>query len=243
MLEIKDSKQVEDNEHIRFRCTRCAACCRHVKGSVVIDGLDAYRLAQHLKMEVADFISQYADPFLLDEQLWYPIFSLRVKGNDDFCIFLKGSRCTVQDAKPRACRLYPFWVEPNEPDGTTFSYHICFAHRHHPKGSLVRVKDWMDENFGADERKVLQEDFRAMQILAPLLHRSKACGVDDETIFRKLLLHRYLYFSMNEPFFPQQQRNNRILIADLKRMIDAETKLCDQGAEAIHAHITLEMER
>ena len=116
MLEIKDSKQVEENEHIRFRCMRCAACCRHVRGSVVIEGLDAYRLAQHLKMEVADFISQYADPFLLDEQLWYPIFSLRVKGNDDSCIFLKGSRCTVQDAKPRTCRLYPFWVEPNEPD-------------------------------------------------------------------------------------------------------------------------------
>ena len=147
MLEIKDSKQVEENEHIRFRCMRCATCCRHVRGSVVIEGLDAYRLAQHLKMEVADFISQYADPFLLDEQLWYPIFSLRVKGNDDSCIFLKGSRCTVQDAKPRTCRLYPFWVEPNEPDGTTFSYHICFEHRHHPKGSLVRVKDWMMSPF------------------------------------------------------------------------------------------------
>ena len=199
---------------------RCAACCRYVKGSVIIEGLDAYRLAQHLKMEVADFISQYADPFLLDEQLWYPIFSLRVKGNDDSCIFLKGSRCTVQDAKPRTCRLYPFWIEPNEPDGTTFSYHICFEHRHHPKGSLVRVKDWMDENFGADERKALQEDFRAMHILAPLLHRAKACGVDDESIFKEALLYRYLYFSMDEPFLPQQQRNNRILIADLKRMID-----------------------
>ena len=220
MLEIKDSKQVEENEHIRFRCMRCAACCRHVRGSVVIEGLDAYRLAQHLKMEVADFISQYADPFLLDEQLWYPIFSLRVKGNDDSCIFLKGSRCTVQDAKPRTCRLYPFWVEPNEPDGTTFSYHICFEHRHHPKGSLVRVKDWMDENFGADERKALKEDFRSMHILAPLLHRTKACGVDDESIFKEALLYRYLYFSMDEPFLPQQQRNNRILIADLKRMID-----------------------
>ena len=90
MLEIKDSKQVEENEHIRFRCMRCATCCRHVRGSVVIEGLDAYRLAQHLKMEVADFISQYADPFLLDEQLWYPIFSLRVKGNDDSCRFPLG---------------------------------------------------------------------------------------------------------------------------------------------------------
>ena len=225
MWELKNSKQVEENEHIRFRCARCAACCRHVKGSVVIEGLDAYRLARHLGMETADFMSQYTDPFILDEQIWYPIFSLRVKGNEDSCIFLKGSRCTVQDAKPRTCRLYPFWVEPNEPDGTTFSYHICFEHRHHPKGSLVRVKDWMDQYFWEDDRESLQEDFRTMHILAPLLRRAKACGVDDADVFRKLLLHRYLYFNIDEPFLPQQQQNNRILIADLKKMIDAETKL------------------
>lgn len=141
MWELKNSKQVEKNEHIRFRCTRCAACCRHVKESVVIEGLDAYRLARHLGMETADFMSQYTEPFILDDKLWYPIFSLRVKGNEDSCIFLKGTRCTVQEAKPRTCRLYPFWVEPNEPDGTDFTYHICFEHQHHPKGSLVRVKD------------------------------------------------------------------------------------------------------
>ena len=76
MSEIKNSKQVEENEHIRFRCMRCAACCRYVKGSVIIEGLDAYRLAQHLKMEVADFISQYADPFLLDEQLWLSLIHI-----------------------------------------------------------------------------------------------------------------------------------------------------------------------
>lgn len=96
------------------------SCCRHVKGSVVIEGLDAYRLARHLGMETADFMSQYTEPFILDDKLWYPIFSLRVKGNEDSCIFLKGTRCTVQEAKPRTCRLYPFWVEPNEPDGTDF---------------------------------------------------------------------------------------------------------------------------
>ena len=139
MWELKNSKQVEKNEHIRFRCTRCAACCQHVKGSIVIEGLDAYRLARHLGMETADFMSQYTKPFILDDKLWYPIFSLRVKGNEDSCIFLKGTRCTVQEAKPRTCRLYPFWVEPNEPDGTDFTYHICFEHRHHPKGSLIRV--------------------------------------------------------------------------------------------------------
>lgn len=225
MWELKNSKQVEENEHIRFRCTRCAACCRHVKGSVVIEGLDAYRLARHLGMETADFMSQYTDPFILDEQLWYPIFSLRVKGNDDSCIFLKGTRCTVQEAKPRTCRLYPFWVEPNEPDGATFSYHICFEHRHHPKGSLVRVKDWMNQYFWEEDREFLKEDFQTIRTLAPMLYEAKEHGVDDETIFKELLSYRYIFFSTDEPFLPQQQRNNRVLIDNFKRMIQAENSL------------------
>ncbi len=219
MWELRNSKQVEENEHIRFRCTRCAACCRHVKGSVVIEGLDAYRLARHLGMETADFMSQYTEPFILDDKLWYPIFSLRVKGNEDSCIFLKGTRCTVQEAKPRTCRLYPFWVEPNEPDGTDFTYHICFEHQHHPKASLVRVKDWMNKYFWEDDRESLQEDFRTMHILAPLLRRAREYGVENETIFRKVLLNRYLYFSMDEPFLPQQHRNNRELIAFFKSIV------------------------
>lgn len=219
MWELKNSKQVEKNEHIRFRCTRCAACCQHVKGSIVIEGLDAYRLARHLGMETADFMSQYTEPFILDDKLWYPIFSLRVKGNEDSCIFLKGTRCTVQEAKPRTCRLYPFWVEPNEPDGTDFTYHICFEHQHHPKASLVRVKDWMNKYFWEDDRESLQEDFRTMHILAPLLRRAREYGVENETIFRKVLLNRYLYFSMDEPFLPQQHRNNRELIAFFKSIV------------------------
>lgn len=225
MWEIKNSKPVKENERIRFRCTRCAACCRHVKGSVVIESLDAYRLAQHLKMEVADFISQYTDPFILDDNLWYPIFSLRTVRDDGACIFLRGSRCSVQDAKPLTCRLYPFWVEPNESDSTDFTYHFCSEHRHHPKGSLIRVKDWMSEYFWHEDWESLKEDFQTMRILAPLMHEAKAQGIDDETILKKLLLHRYLYFSMDEPFLPQHQRNNRILIEDFKRMIDTETKL------------------
>lgn len=225
MWELKNSKQVEENEHIRFRCTRCAACCRHVKGSVVIEGLDAYRLARHLGMETADFMSQYTDPFILGDKLWYPIFSLRVKGNEDSCIFLKGTRCTVQEAKPRTCRLYPFWVEPNEPDGATFSYHICFEHQHHPKASLVRVKDWMNKYFWEDDRESLQEDFRTIRTLAPMLYEAKEHGVDDETIFKELLIYRYIFFSTDEPFLPQQQRNNRVLIDNFKRMIQAENSL------------------
>lgn len=221
MWKIKDSKQVEENEHIRFRCMRCAACCRHVKGTVVTESLDVYRLARHLGMETADFISQYTDPFILDERLWYPIFSLRTTGNEDSCVFLKGSRCTVQEAKPRTCRLYPFWVEPNGPDGASFAYHFCFERRHHPKGSLIRVRDWMNEHFWKEDQEFLKEEYQAIQEMAPLIHSARAHGMDDKIVYRELLLYRYLFFDTDEPFLPQLHRNNRELVANFKRKVQS----------------------
>ena len=143
--------------------------------------------------------------------------------------FSKGSRCTVQDAKLGHAG-YTLWIEPNEPDGTTFSYHICFEHRHHPKGSLVRVKDWMDENFGADERKALQEDFRAMHILAPCCTEQKRAGWMMSRFSKKLCFIAIYISVWTNPFCLSSSGNNRILIADLKRMIYAETKAMRSGS-------------
>ena len=41
---------------------------------------------------------------------------------DNACIFLKDNRCSVQEAKPLACRLYPFMVDPNEFGGFRYLY-------------------------------------------------------------------------------------------------------------------------
>ena len=218
MYEIKNSKPVKENERVRYRCARCAECCRHVKGAVIVESWDAYRLALYLGMEMADFYLRYTDMFFL-EDTDFPIFALNAVGREEACVFLDGSRCTVQNAKPRTCRLYPFWVAPDEPDCTTFTYHLSTERKHHPKGSIVRAKDWMKEHFWKEDQAFLKEEWQSVRVIAPLMREAARSGVKSEVIHKLLLYFRYFAFELGEPFLPQQHRNNCELIAVLIRMI------------------------
>lgn len=103
-MNIEDMKfvRVSPKEHIPFKCVCCGECCRHVRLSVPLESLDVYRMAKHLRdagQDVAsmdDFLERYAEPALLDE-CGYFVYFLKTEGDDDACIFLKDSRCTVHE--------------------------------------------------------------------------------------------------------------------------------------------------
>ena len=128
-------------------------------------------------------------------------------------------RETVQDAKPRTCRLYPFWVEPAAPDGKGLKYHYSTEHPHHPRGSLVRVKDWIRANLTNEDRAFLAEEWRAVKEIAPLMHEADVAGVDSEKILKAILYHRYLGFDCSQPFLRQQLRNDIALREEMRSLI------------------------
>lgn len=218
MFELKNSRPVKETDRVRFRCTRCGECCRHAYGVVVVESLDIFCLSKHFGIETADFISQYTDQFILDEETQYPIFTLKVTGQNQACIFLKGSKCTVQENKPRTCRMYPFWVEVNSGEGSDFAYHFS-TEQPHPRGSILRVKDWMKDNFSAGDRDYLKEEGRVIPQIAALIHSAVKVNVVIDEISRLILYFRYLAYDMDKPFFEQHIRNNRALIVALKRLL------------------------
>lgn len=215
--EIKNSRRVELSDRVRFRCIRCAKCCRNLKGTVIIECLDAWRMANHLNMTVTDFYEKYTEIFFM-ENVEYPVFALKTVGKDDACVFLKGNRCSVQECKPRTCKMYPFWVEPGKKP-EEFAYNFSTEQRHHPKGSLVRVKDWVKNNLSDDEKKFLSEDYKAVMAMAPLYNTLRKRDVDNTELLRMILLYRFFFYETDEPFFQQFERNNCRLILELKRMI------------------------
>lgn len=223
MCEIKNSKQVELSDRVRFRCMRCAACCRHVENSVVIEVKDAFYLAKHLGISVVDFYTTYTNMLTL-ENTGFPIFFLKTMGKDKSCIFLNGKRCSVQDAKPRTCKMYPFWVAPDD-DGKTLSYNFSTERRHHPRGSLVKVKDWMREYLSDEDKEFILEDARSvMQIARPfrILYGNLK---DPEDIQKRVLMYRYFFYDTNESFMEQFCRNNRVLEEELERIINKFTSI------------------
>lgn len=217
MYEIKNSKKVEFTDKVRFRCIRCAECCRNVEGSVVVEVKDAYYLAKQLNIEVSEFYEKYTRMFLL-EDTGFPIFTLETVGKDNSCIFLSKKRCSVQAYKPRTCKMYPFWICLDDNGG--FQYNYSTERSHHPKGSLIRVKDWMSENLSEEDKAYLTEDTRALMEIAPLFNTLHKRLDNKEALIEKVLLIRHFMYETDKPFYEQFCRNNRLLKSEFLNMIN-----------------------
>ena len=139
---------VAPKEHFPFQCRQCGECCRHVKESVPLESLDAFRLARYLRDRgepiqcMDDVLAKYAIPVLLHES-GYMVFMLSTVGPDDACIFLKDNKCTIHAAKPRACRTYPISVGPAEYGG--YEAYLSMEQLHHFKGPQQSVKKWIQK--------------------------------------------------------------------------------------------------
>lgn len=222
--ELRNAVFVTPSTKIRFKCVGCAECCRHVKESVPLSCQDAFYLAKHLRDIGMDIycidqvLNEYAVPVLLDD-CGYFVYFLRSVGKDDSCIFLKDNRCSVQKAKPLACRLYPFMVDPTGSGG--FRYLYSREREHHFRGPLVEAKSWMKRYLPQESRCFLQAEYAEAGLMGQYLK------MIPENRKAEALLHflrlRYSEYDLDQPFLEQFLRNQTKLLAILARM--AEDKM------------------
>jgi Fe-S-cluster containining protein len=82
---------------LKFSCTRCGACCRHVGSGIGLREKDQVRLSG---IEIQK------------NKVRHPIFGESIQSSaDGVCSALTGSAdCTVYLQRPLVCRLYPFYL-------------------------------------------------------------------------------------------------------------------------------------
>jgi Fe-S-cluster containining protein len=88
---------------LRFRCTRCGACCTGAPGFVWVNEEEI--------REIAQFRGITEDEVRLGfVRLVGTSFSLVERENGD-CVFYDrdGRGCTIYPVRPRQCRSWPFW--------------------------------------------------------------------------------------------------------------------------------------
>ena len=219
--EMSNAVRVTPSTKIRFKCTGCGDCCRHVKETVPVDSQDAFRIAKYLLETGEDifcidqFLLEYATPALLNE-CGYFVYFLKSVGEDDACVFLKDNRCTIHEAKPRACRLYPFMVEPNESGEHRYLY--SRERTHHFRGPIVETRSWMKKNFPKEDRAFMQADYSKVRLIAMLLKEIPENRITEAALHLQRLL--YSEYELDTPFLEQFQRNQEKLLASLARMAD-----------------------
>lgn len=83
-------------------CTLCANCCR--VATTQINDRDAERLARFLGVKLPAFLKDYTEETAEGRIL---------KRNRDGCVFLQGNLCSVYEARPQTCELFPHLVKGN----------------------------------------------------------------------------------------------------------------------------------
>ena len=217
---VLNARPVSPSESVRFKCSGCAACCRHVKQNVPVEPLDVFRAAKFLRdsgepvRSTDEFLEKYAENVLLDECGFF-VFMLKVKGEEDACIFLEGNRCSIQKAKPRTCRLYPFIAAPTR--SGRFEYLVSREHAHHFKGPSVSTKRWMGKFFYPEEREAQRLEYRAVPQIARLLRL-----MPERELAHALTLfwwYRYSHYDLDRPFSEQYSANLEELQSELRTMV------------------------
>ncbi|WP_322202092.1 YkgJ family cysteine cluster protein [Acutalibacter intestini] len=218
-FQLPNTRQVSSSEQVSFHCKHCGACCRHLRESVPLNTLDAYRLAKYLRGRgqsvtcLDEIFVRYAEPVPLDKS-GYTVYMLKTTGPDDTCIFLKDKRCTIQQAKPTACRLYPFVAEPTTDGGCKFL--LSMERRHHFKGGQVQAGRWMKKYFSPEDREFMRIDIGSAPVIALLMRKVPA--LEQKRAIMQYLWYRFSDFDLDRPLVEQYRQNTLKLVAALKEM-------------------------
>ena len=126
------------NDGLRFKCTRCSACCRIDPGYVFLSLDDLRDIADFFNVSKRDVFKQHCREVDISG---FKRISLREKSNYD-CIFWKKAGCTIYEARPLQCKSFPFWSS-NLVSKQTWENMSCPGIGVGPVHSREMIDDWL----------------------------------------------------------------------------------------------------
>ena len=119
-------------EGLRFKCTGCGQCCTGGPGAVWLSEEDILRLLEQLQIPREEFLLKYT------RKIGARI-SLKEDPDNYDCVFLAGKKCSLYQARPAQCRIYPWWPEVIESkEAWDYEKERCEG-IDHPDGELYQM--------------------------------------------------------------------------------------------------------
>ena len=139
--EISDGKFYGSGDMVKCGtngCKGCSECCRQMCDTIVLDPWDIFHLQQKTGMDFMGLLQGYLELRVVDGLILPTIkYNERTGG----CSFLdEAGRCTVHDARPGFCRLFPLGRYYENRD---FSYILQVGECPVQNMTKVKVKKWL----------------------------------------------------------------------------------------------------
>lgn len=106
---ISDGKRYGANDLVKVGCDDCrgcSACCNGMGDSIVLDPMDVYRLEKKLGKTMEEILLAGNVALRVVDGVILP--HLKMTEQSDQCSFLnEEGRCSIHDARPGFCRMFP----------------------------------------------------------------------------------------------------------------------------------------
>lgn len=93
-----------------FKCNHCGFCCKGEKGIEVNLTLgDIYRICEHEMITIDEFFEKYGGLKPFGDPRYPGEYEVDI-GLDMPCKFWKNGKCSIYEARPLNCRIFPYWL-------------------------------------------------------------------------------------------------------------------------------------
>ncbi|MGH7840796.1 MAG: YkgJ family cysteine cluster protein [Candidatus Binataceae bacterium] len=147
-----------------YICNQCGRCCRDQM--ITLSPYDVIRIAQAAEISTAEVVREYT----------IRRGSMLKFRTDGTCVALAGTRCSIHQGRPLACRLYPLGLERDTDGGESFTTLEPASGSLGAYGGDGTIADFV-EGQGVTEYLAANEAYRR---LLPLIRDRIAALVDFE---------------------------------------------------------------
>lgn len=204
-----------------FVCAGCGDCCRQ-RRDLVLSGYDLYRIARRLRLSPRIVAHAFCKRYLAPESC-LPAFRLTPDPFTGNCRFFEGNACTIHEARPLACALYPLG-QCIDPVTAQIEYRaqlplcgLCVEGR--------TLQDYLKDAAVLDRAGI---DARWAVVCTGLSEQLRAAGGPAHPHFTMALkrIERALYldYDLGDAFYPQFQHNLTVLQPLLTRILSTATE-------------------
>ena len=111
VLFSSEGEEVRYPARLRWVCVRCANSCRDIPSrerNILLTPNDVERITRATNLSAEEFS---------ETSVSHQPYERKMKKLGGSCIFLRGARCSIYQARPLICRFYPFSLHPLEEAG------------------------------------------------------------------------------------------------------------------------------
>ncbi len=194
--EISDGHKYSREDYVRVGsddCKNCSECCKVTDDTIHLDPFDINLLSKKLNKSFEAMLNEGIINVTLTDGVITPYLC---KNERSECVFLANERCSIHDARPGFCRLFPLGRIYDE-DGS-FAYFIQIHECPYPMKSEVKVKDWL----GIDALPLYEEYIETWHAIIKSISETAAKGNSEMLKIQNMnLLNKFFIAPYGDNFY------------------------------------------